>query len=86
MAEPKGKYVKKGDVEEWEWDKDGPDGPKLTGGWVVPEGEFDPRADSDTRAPSEKLAEKASTSGGLRPAGDEPEPTKAEPKKADAKK
>ena len=71
MAEPKGKYVKKGDVEEWEWDNDGPGAPKLTGGWVVPEGEFDPRSPSDTKSPSEKAMEAASTSAGLRPAEQE---------------
>jgi hypothetical protein len=84
MAEPKGKYVKHGDVEEWEWDKDGPGVPKLTGGWVVPEGEFDPTSvdTSDTKAPSEKVAE-AAQSKGLRVAEEpEPEPEKkAEPKK-----
>lgn len=71
MAEPTGKYVKKGDVEEWEWDKDGPGVPTLTGGWVVPEGEFDPRGEVDTRSPAEKVAEKASRPGGLRPAAQE---------------
>jgi len=70
MAEPKGKYVKKGDVEEWEWDDKGPGTAKLTGGWVVPEGEFDPRSPSDTTSPSEKVAE-AQSSGGLRPAEQE---------------
>ncbi len=64
MAEPKGRYVKKGDVEEWEWDGEGPSAPKLTGGWVVPKGEFDPRAPYDARSASEKLAE-AGKSGGL---------------------
>jgi hypothetical protein len=64
MAEPKGKYVKRGDVEEWVWDEDGPGTPKLTGGWVVPEGEFDPKsAPSDTKAPSELVAEAAKSQG-----------------------
>ena len=75
MAEPKGQYVKKGDVEEWEGDKDGPGSPKLTGGWVVPEAEFDSRAEVDTRSASEKLAEEQSKPG-LRlaeePAAEEP--------------
>jgi len=62
MAEPKGKYVKHGDVEEWEWDKES-SGPKLTGGWVVPEAEFDQRAEVDTRSASEKLAEKQAKPG-----------------------
>jgi len=65
MTEAKGKYVKHGDVEEWVWDKDVPSGPKLTGGWVVPEGEFDPRAEVDTRSATEKHAE-ASQGPGLK--------------------
>jgi len=81
MAEPKGKYVKHGDVEEWEWDKDGPGSPTLTGGWVVPEGEFDPRAPSDTRSASEKVAE-AAESKGLTLAE---EPENEEPKKVTTK-
>ena len=85
MAEPKGKYVKHGDVEEWEWDGDGPGTPTLTGGWVVPEGEFDPRGEADTKSASEKVAEKASKPGGLRPAEQETV-EKPEPKKAEAKK
>jgi hypothetical protein len=82
MAEPKGKYVKHGDVEEWEWDKDGPGLPKATGGYVVPDGEFDPTSvdTGDLKAASEKVAE-AAGSKGLTLAGD-PEPEeKAEPKK-----
>jgi hypothetical protein len=75
MAEPKGKYVKHGDVEEWEWDGDGPSSPKLTGGYVVPEGDFDPRGPVDTRSASEKLAE-GNQSPGLKvveePAPEEP--------------
>lgn len=42
MEEKKGHYEKSGDIEEWVWDDEGPGVPKLTGGWVVPEGEFDP--------------------------------------------
>ena len=80
MAEPKGKYVKHGDVEEWEWDGDG-SGPKLTGGWVVPEAEFDQRAEVDTRSASEKLAEKQAKPG-LRVV-EEPQP--GEPKKVTTK-
>jgi hypothetical protein len=82
MAEPKGKYVKHGDVEEWEWQEgSAPAGPTLTGGWVVPEGEFDPRGPSDTRSVSEKVAE-AAQSQGLRVV-EEPEPE--EPKKVTTK-
>jgi hypothetical protein len=87
MAEPKGKYVKHGDVEEWEWDKDGPGVPKLTGGYVVPESEFDPRSveTGDLKSPSEKVAEKAESKGLT--LAEEPEPEKAEPeKKAEPKK
>jgi hypothetical protein len=86
MAEPRGKYVKHGDVEEWGWNE-GHDsaGPRLNGGWVVPEGEFDPTsAPSDTTSPSEKVAE-AAQSQGLRVA-EEAVPEKAEPKKAEPKK
>lgn len=81
MAEPKGKYVKKGDVEEWEWDKDGPGVPKLTGGYVVPEGEFDPTSveTGDLKSASEKVAE-AGESKGLTLA-EEPEAEDDEPKK-----
>jgi hypothetical protein len=78
MAEPKGKYVKKGDVEVWEWDDNGPGAPKLTGGWVVPEGDFDPRGPSDTRSPAEKFAEQTQ-SVGLYPA--EQETVEEKPKK-----
>jgi len=61
-----GKYVKRGDVEEWEWDDEGPGIPTLTGGWVVPEGEFDPRsAPPPEPSPSEKVA-MATQSQGLR--------------------
>lgn len=76
-----GKYVKKGDVEEWEWDEDGPGVPTLTGGWVVPEGEFDPKsAPPPEPSPSEKVA-MAAQSQGLRLA-EEPAPEK----KAESKK
>lgn len=61
-----GKYVQHGDVEEWEWDDEGPGVPKLTGGWVVPEGEFDPRSAPPLEpSPSEKVA-MAAQSPGLR--------------------
>lgn len=64
MAEKTGKYVKHGDIEEWEWDDEGPGTPQVTGGWAVPEGEFDPTsAPSDVRSPSEKLAESQSSAG-----------------------
>lgn len=73
MAEKKGHYEKRGDIEEWVWDDEGPGSPTLTGGWVVPEGEFDPTsAPTDVTAASEKLAE-AAQSPGLRVA-EEPEP------------
>jgi len=75
VAEPKGKYVKKGDVEEWEWDGEGPGTATVNGGWVVPEGEFDPRGPADTKSASEKVAE-ASQSKGLRPAQQETVTTK----------
>jgi hypothetical protein len=84
MAEPKGKYVKKGDVEEWEWDDKGPGSLTVTAGWVVPEGEFDPRGPSDTRSASEKLAEETQSQG-LRPAQQETveeKPKQAAPKAA----
>ena len=69
--EKKGHYEKRGDVEEWVWDSDGPGAPTLTGGWVVPEGEFDPTsAPSDVTSASEKLAT-ANASPGLQVA---PEP------------
>jgi hypothetical protein len=85
MAKPKGKYVKHGDVEEWEWNE-GSDSaaPKLTGGYVVPDSEFDPTSvdTGDLKSASEKVAE-AAGSKGLTLAGEpEPEPEeKAEPKK-----
>jgi len=80
MAEPKGKYVKHGDIEEWEWDKDGPGGPKLTGGYVVPDSEFDPTSveTGDLKSASEKVAE-ATESKGLTLAK-EAEPEKEAPK------
>lgn len=84
MAEKQGKYVKHGDVEEWEWEDEGPGAPKLTGGWVVPEGEFDPTsAPSDVTSASEKVAE-AAQSQGLRVAepAAEPEPEPEEKPKA----
>jgi hypothetical protein len=51
MEEPKGHYEKSGDIEEWVWDGEGPGAPTLTGGWVVPEGEFDP-----TSAPAPEVS------------------------------
>jgi len=62
MAEPKGHYEKKGDVEEWVWDQE-PGSLTVQAGWVVPEGEFDSRAVVDTRNASEKLAEEAARPG-----------------------
>jgi hypothetical protein len=64
MAEPKGHYVKNGDVEEWVWDDQAPGDYKLTGGWVVPEGEFDPRSAPPLEpSPSEKVAMAAQSQG-----------------------
>jgi len=63
MAEKTGKYVRHGDVEEWEWDDDGPGTPTLTGGWVVPEGDFDP---TTAPPPEPSPAERATSSEGLR--------------------
>jgi hypothetical protein len=65
MAEPKGKYVKHGDVEEWEWDKDGPGVPKQTGGYVVPDSDFNPTSveTGDLKSASEKVAEAAESKG-----------------------
>jgi len=86
MAEPRGKYVKHGDVEEWEWNEGhDPGGPKQTGGYVVPESEFDPTSveTGDLKSASEKVAE-ASASKGLTLA-EEPEPEKEEPKKVTTK-
>jgi len=78
MAEPKGKYVKKGDVEEWEWDKDGPGGTKLTGGYVVPESEFDPTSvdTGDLKSASEKVAEASESRGLTLAEAEEDEPKK----------
>jgi hypothetical protein len=82
MTEPKGHYEKKGDVEEWVWDKD-PGLPKQTGGWVVPEAEFDPRAEVDTRSASEKLAEEAQRPGFT--VAEEEAPKEEAPKKVTTK-
>ena len=87
MTEPKGKYVKKGDVEEWVWNEGhDPGGPKLTGGWVVPDSEFDPTSveTGDLKSASEKVAE-ASESKGLTLAdeAEEPEPKKVTTKTAE---
>ena len=65
MAEPKGKYVRNGDVEEWVWDKDGPGAATDHGGWVGPESEFDPTSveTGDLKSASEKVAEAAQAPG-----------------------
>lgn len=79
MAEKTGKYVRRGDVEEWVWDDDGPGTPKLTGGWVVPEGDFDPRSAPPLEpSPSEKAA-MAAASPGLRVAEETAEEGAEEP-------
>jgi hypothetical protein len=72
MAELKGHYEKRGDVEEWVWDEE-VSGPTLTGGWVVPEGDFDPTSAPPLEpSPSEKVAA-AAQSPGLQVAEPEPE-------------
>ena len=83
MAEPKGKYVKKGDVEEWEWDEDGPGAPTLNGGYVIPDSEFDPKSveTGDLKSASERVNE-AAESKGLTLAE---EPEEEEPKKVTTK-
>jgi len=86
MAEPKGKYVKKGDVEEWEWDHDGPGVPKLTGGWVVPDGDFDPTSAPPLEpSPSEKAAGAVSPARGLHVAEQKTIEEKPKAKAADKK-
>lgn len=83
MAEAKGKYVKNGDVEEWVWDKDGPGSPKLNGGYVIPDSEFDPTSveTGDLKSASEKVAEASESKGLTLAEGAEDE----EPKKATTK-
>jgi hypothetical protein len=61
--ERQGHYEKRGDIEEWVWDEE-TSGPTLTGGWVVPEGDFDPTsAPPPEPSPSEKVAEAAQSQG-----------------------
>jgi hypothetical protein len=77
-----GHYEKRGDIEEWVWDEEESSEPRLTGGWVVPEGEFDPTsAPPPEPSPSEKVME-AGQSQGLRVA-EEPEAEVAEPEVAE---
>jgi hypothetical protein len=86
MAEPKGKYVKNGDVEEWKWDKDGPGAPTLNGGYVIPDSEFDPTSveTGDLKSESERVAEKVQSQGLSLAEELEPE-EKAAPKKVTTK-